>query len=70
MPVQDSMATVARAFKDLQIRWAEVRGQWRDEVAERFEEKYLREWERDFRSVSGQIDSMSVYLGQVRRDCE
>lgn len=64
------MGTMARALKELQIRWVEVRGQWRDEVGGKFEEKYLREWERDFRTVSGQVDSMSVYLQQVRRDCE
>lgn len=70
MAVQDAMGTIARALKELQIRWGEVRSQWKDEVGDQFEEKYLRDWERDIRTVSGQVDSMAVYLGQVRRDCE
>lgn len=70
MALQDSMGKMSRALKDLQIRWAEVRQHWKDEVAESFEERYLRAWERDFRSTAGQMDSMSVYLQQVRRDCE
>lgn len=69
MAVHDAMAVLARAVKDLELRWAEARGQWTDEVAQRFEEKYLREWQREIRAVSGQIDAMSVYLNQVRRDC-
>jgi uncharacterized protein YukE len=70
MPVQDAMGTIARAVKDLRIRWEEARGQWKDEVGEEFEAKYLQEWERDIRTVASQVDTMSVYLQQVRRDCE
>jgi bisphosphoglycerate-dependent phosphoglycerate mutase len=64
------MANMARSMKDLQIRWQEVRAGWKDQVADKFEEKYIKSWERDFRSTFPQIESMSTYLGQVRRDCE
>jgi hypothetical protein len=70
MPVQDALSAMARGVKDLQIAWLDVRAQWKDEVAERFEEKYIAQWEKDFRTSSGAIDSMGVYLSQVRRDCE
>lgn len=64
------MGKMARALKDLQIRWDEARTHWKDDVGESFEERYLKMWERDFRSTAGQLDTMSVYLQQVRRDCE
>lgn len=70
MAVRDSINMVARGLKDLGLRWAEVRTAWNDEVAAAFEEKNLKEWERDIRSVGAQIETMSAYLAQVRRDCE
>lgn len=70
MAVQDALAKIARGMKDLQLRWSDARVTWKDSVADQFEERYLKDWERDFRSTAGQIDGMSVYLGQVRRDCE
>lgn len=70
MAMQESMGMLARAYKDLSVRWADARSAWKDGVAERLEEKYLKTWEKDFRSVAGQIEGMGAYLGQVRRDCE
>jgi hypothetical protein len=70
MAVQDALSKMARGLKDLQFRWEDTRSTWKDSVADQFEEKYLKSWERDFRSTAGQIDGMSVYIGQIRRDCE
>ncbi|MFN4242466.1 MAG: hypothetical protein ACK4PI_04430 [Tepidisphaerales bacterium] len=69
MAVQDAMAVLARALKDLELRWAEARGQWTDEVAQQFEAKYLQMWQREIRTVSGQLDAMAAYLTQVKREC-
>ena len=70
MAVQDAMSSMARALKDLQLRWGEVSGGWKDGRAADFQAKYLDLWERDFRTSMSQVDSMSTYLEQVRRDCE
>ena len=70
MAVLDSMGKIARGLKDLELRWQDVHASWKDEVAERFYEKYLHMWQQDFRTTTGQMETMSVYLQQVRRDCE
>lgn len=70
MPVQDAMGNMARAMKDLGVRWTEVRSTWKDARAQEFEKKYVQIWERDFRSSLGQLEGMATYLGQMRRDCE
>lgn len=70
MPVNDALTNMARSLKDLQTRWIDARHHWKDAVGDRFEEKYIKAWERDFRSSVSQVESMATYLGQVRRDCE
>ncbi len=69
MPVQDALANMSRAMKDMQMRWVEVRGEWKDDRARQFEEKYVASWERDFRVTVSQIETMSAYLNKVRADC-
>lgn len=61
---------MSRTMKDLALRWSETRSLWKDATAEKFGEKYIARWERDYRSSMGAMESMSAYLNQVRRECE
>ncbi|HEX8524360.1 MAG TPA: hypothetical protein VF669_19045 [Tepidisphaeraceae bacterium] len=70
MGVQDGKGVLARAMKDLMNRWHDTRAQWNDENAKRFEQERLINLEQDLRSAVSAMDTMSVLLQQIRRDCE
>jgi uncharacterized protein YukE len=70
MGVHEARGTLAKAFKELMNRWADVRANWDDAQAEAFEETYLRNLEADLRTAGGAMDQIGQVLHQVRRDCE
>ena len=70
MGVHEGRGSLARAIKDLMLRWAETRAEWDDAVARRFEQERLLNIESDLRAAVGAMDTMSVLLQQIRRDCE
>jgi len=70
MGVHEGRGSLARAIKDLMLRWAETRSEWDDAVAKRFEQDRLLNIENDLRAAVGAMDTMSVLLAQIRRDCE
>lgn len=70
MGMQEARGTLAKAFKDLTLRWNEARAQWDDAQAEQFEETYLRNLESDLKVAASAMDQLSTVLHQVRRDCE
>jgi len=70
MGVHEGRGTLARAMKDLMLRWQDTHSQWNDAQAKRFEEERLLNIEHDLRAAVGAMDSMAVLLAQVRRDCE
>ena len=70
MGVHEGKGILARAMKDLMLRWQETRSQWDDANAKRFEQERLLNLEHDLRSAVGAMDTMSILLAQIRRDCE
>ena len=70
MGVHEARGTLAKAHKELMLRWAEVRAHWDDEQARAFEENVLRNLEADLRTAGSAMDSVGQLLHQVRRDCE
>jgi hypothetical protein len=70
MGVHEGRGTLARAMKDLMMRWQDCRSQWDDSQARRFESERLLNIEHDLRAAVSAMDSMSVLLAQIRRDCE
>jgi hypothetical protein len=70
MGVHEGKGTLSRAMKDLMSRWQEARSNWDDANARRFEGERLRSLEQDLKSAVGAMDSMSILLQQIRRDCE
>jgi len=69
MGVHEGRGALARSLKDLLIRWTEVKGVWRDAMADQFEEQFLFELERELRTATTTMDSMAQMLAQVQRDC-
>ena len=70
MGVHESRGNLAKAIKELMLRWSETRAVWDDARAEQFEQQYLRQLEADLRVAGSPMDQMSVMLHQARRDCE
>jgi hypothetical protein len=69
MGVHEARGNLAKAFKELMLRWQETRGQWDDAQAEQFEETVLRTLESDLRTANSAMDQMGILLNQVKRDC-
>jgi hypothetical protein len=70
MGMQEARGTLAKAFKELTLRWNEARAQWDDVQAEQFETTYLQNLESDLKVAGSAMDQVSVLLHQVHRDCE
>ena len=70
MSVHESRGNLAKALKELSLRWAEARRNWDDAQALDFEDKYMRELEANLRSAGSAMDQMAVLLTQAKRDCE
>ena len=69
MGVHEARGNLAKAFKELMLRWQETRSQWDDAQAEQFEETVLRTLESDLRTANSAMDQMGILLNQVKRDC-
>jgi len=70
MGMQEARGTLAKAFKELTLRWNEARAQWDDVQAEQFETTFLTNLESDLKVTGSAMEQMAVLLHQVRRDCE
>lgn len=70
MGMHEARGTLAKSYKELMLRWAEVRGSWDDAQSRHFEETVLRNLESDLKSASNAMDQMAILLSQARRDCE
>ena len=69
MGVHEGRGQLARAMKDLMIRWGETQLAWKDAVSQEFEEKYLAPLERELRNATSAMDQAAQALNQVRQDC-
>jgi hypothetical protein len=70
MGMHEARGTLAKAHKELMLRWADVRANWDDAQSRQFEETYLRNLESDLRVAAAAMDQVGQMLHQVRRDCE
>jgi len=70
MSVHESRGNLAKAVKELTLRWTEARQNWDDAQALDFEDKFIRELEANIRSAGSAMDQIAVLLTQARRDCE
>ena len=70
MGVHEGMGHLAKAMKELTLRWNETKLNWDDANSREFEKKFLEPIERDLRVAIGSMDQMAVLLHQIYRDCE
>jgi len=70
MGVFEARGTLAKAMKDLSLRWSDVRVHWNDERAEEVEKELLQPMEMDLRFAANAMDQLANLLARARRDCE
>jgi hypothetical protein len=70
MGVHESRGNLAKAMKELMLRWQETRAGWDDVRSEEFEKQYLFELESHLRAAGTAMDTVGVLINQARRDCE
>jgi len=70
MGVYEGRGQLAKAYKNLVMKWQETRSGWTDAAAVQFEKKFLEPLEVDLRNAGGAMDHMATILSQIRRDCE
>ena len=70
MGVYEGRGQLAKGMKELMAAWAETKSSWKDQNAERFEEKHVQPIEMDLRAALGALDVMSQLLTAIKRDCE
>ncbi len=58
------------ARKTLLARWEVLNRTWRDDVAERFEDRFIAQLDRDLRDAAQGMAQMDSRLRQIRRECE
>ena len=70
MGVHESQSNLAKAMKELMLRWQDLRAGWDDARSEEFEKQYLFELESHLRAAGSAMDQMGVLIRQARNDCE
>lgn len=70
MGLFEGRGLLAKALKELMLRWQEAKSGWDDSVADEMESEFIVPLEMDLRSAVGAMDQMAGVLAQVRRDCE
>ena len=69
MGVYEGRGRLAKAMKDLQLRWHEAQQEWNDPVSQAFEKDHLIPFEMDIRSAITAMDHMAQVLSQAKADC-
>jgi len=70
MGMQDGRALLAKAMKELMMRWSETKSQWNDSMSANFEKNRLEPMEQDLRGAAIGMDHMSQVINKARRDCQ
>jgi hypothetical protein len=70
MSMSGSKGLLTLATRQLQARWDETRGSWRDAKAREFEETYLAELITNVNSAFRVIDELDHLLEKIHADCD
>lgn len=70
MGVYEARGTLAKAMKELNNRFAEVKVGWDDPVAHAIENDFLVPLEIDLRNAIAAMDHAGAMLQQARCDCD
>lgn len=70
MSLSGSKSRIVGVTKELSLRWAETKDDWRDAKCQEFEKRYMQElFARVDRAVLV-IEKLDEVLAKVRKDCE
>lgn len=70
MGMYEGRGSLAKGFKDLNLRWQATRVDWDDAVAGQFEKTYIEPLEMAIRQAIAAMDQSAATLSRVRSDCE
>ena len=70
MSLKASKAKLARATRDLTMRWEQTRGTWRDQQAEKFERTFMAPLPDNISSAVLIIDELDQVLNKIKKSCE
>jgi hypothetical protein len=63
-------AQLQDARKTLLMRWSTLRQSWSDGVADRFEDRFVAQLDRELRDAAAAMAQMDTRIRQIRRECE
>jgi len=69
MGLFEAQGNLSQAWKSVQLKWLQTRIVWTDKNADAFESKVLTPLERDVKSATEAMASMSQLVSQAKRDC-
>lgn len=70
MSASASRGMLVSATRQLQSRWSELRGSWRDQKAAEFEEQYLAELTNTVNGAVRALEDLEKVLQKIHADCE
>lgn len=70
MSISPNGKALARATKDLLLRWEETKQSWQDAKAGEFERKYLAELQAAVERATPIFDELDKLVNRVRSECE
>jgi hypothetical protein len=69
MGVYESRGQIAKAMKDLDAKWQDVKMNWNDARSDALEKGFLTQLEADMRSAGAAMDQMAILLQKIRQEC-
>ena len=70
MGVHEGRGTLAKAMKELTLRWNDAKSAWNDSRTQEFEQDHLVPLQSDLKNAVSAMDHMAILLSQARHDCE
>jgi hypothetical protein len=70
MGVYEGRGQLAKALKDLTLKWSETKMSWTDQQSEEFEKRYIIPMQADLRQAVTAMEHIASVLNQVHHDCE
>lgn len=70
MSASASRGMLVSATRQLQARWSELRGSWRDQKAAEFEDAYLAELSNTVNGAVRALEDLEKVLQKIHADCE
>lgn len=68
MGLFEAKGQVDRAAKELAIRWALCRSQWRDNVAAEFEDQHLVPIQQNVKNATGAMNTAAALVSRIKAD--